>query len=172
MIVEYSRSLRTCSPLYFVLPELSLLPYLMKYSSSLLELLSFQYTGVYDNRVQQQPEDWKRFKIAYASTLPSASAFASVSIFSIIHICIKNNSYFHLFCITATPTRDLSMDIASASRQRPRIGSYTSTVLGEKIPNYVSIESGSRLGSFVASFSLWAFETSLVSWCHKTQLQI
>ena len=46
-----------CSPLYFVLPELSLLPYLMKYSSSLLELLSFQYTGVYDRRVQQKPED-------------------------------------------------------------------------------------------------------------------
>ena len=41
---------------------------------------------------------------------------------------------YSLFCITATPTLERSMDMASASLHRPRIGSYTSTVLGMEVP--------------------------------------
>ena len=79
MILEYSRSLRTCSPLYFVLSELSLLPYLMKYSSSLLELLSFQYTWVHDSRVQQKPED----------------LLSSILCFACSHVCLYTRWFWY-----------------------------------------------------------------------------
>ena len=50
-LIEYSRSLRTCSPRY------QIIQYLIEYSSNLLDLLSFhQYQSII-SRVQQKLED-------------------------------------------------------------------------------------------------------------------